>query len=495
MSIIKTLLEKNNHLNPVSYFSANHFIHGEWSAPSDKQYIDVVDPGSEEIFSAIADGSIEDAEKAIASSSAAFSSWRKMAPPVRASIMMKLSAALSENEQLLSVTECLDSGKPYSEAVSDIRTAALQLAYYAGIADKIEGETIPLGTEFVSYNSPEPVGVTVHVIPWNFPLLTAIRGLAPALAAGCTAIIKPSETTSLSALLMAEIFVRAGLPKGVVNVVTGYGAKIGNYLTSHPLVRHVTFTGSVVTGQNVMRSAASNVSSLTLELGGKSPAIVMSDADLDHVADDMIGAIFYNSGQVCSAGSRLVIHKDRHGEFMEKFLPKVAKLSIGHGLKDQNIGAITSEAHLNKISRFLEDARHRGLDILCGGRKTVDPESGKGFFFEPTVIDRLNHDDDIVQKEIFGPVLAVQIMDHDDDALTLANGTEFGLAACIYSKDVSKAMRLSSDIDAGQVTINQYFAGGIYTPFGGTKMSGFGREKGLAGLASYLRTKNITIKL
>lgn len=495
MSIIKTLLEKNGYLNPISYFNAKHFIHGEWTTPSSKQYINVVDPGSEESFSTIADGSIEDAKEAIASSSLGFSLWRKMTPSARASIMMKLSAALSEHEQLLSVTECLDSGKPYSEALADIQTASLQLAYYAGIADKIEGETIPLGPDFVSYNSLEPVGVTVHIIPWNFPLLTAVRGLAPALAAGCTAIIKPSETTSLSTLLMAEIFVKAGLPKGVVNVVTGYGSKIGDYLTSHPLVRHVTFTGSVVTGQNVMRSAASSVSSVTLELGGKSPAIVMSDADLDHVVDEMIGAIFYNSGQVCSAGSRLIIHKDRHAEFIDKFLPKVAELSIGHGLKDKTIGAITSEVHLDKINQFLDGAKHRGLDILCGGNKTVDPESGKGFFFQPTVIDRLKLDDDIVQKEIFGPVLAVQVMDDDDDALVLANGTDFGLVACIYSKDVSKAMRVASEIDAGQVTINQFFAGGFYTPFGGTKMSGFGREKGLAGLASYLRTKNVTIKL
>jgi acyl-CoA reductase-like NAD-dependent aldehyde dehydrogenase len=257
----------------------------------------------------------------------------------------------------------------------------------------------------------------------------------------------------------------------------------------------VTFTGSVATGQHVMRSAATSISSLTLELGGKSPAIVMSDANIDTLVHDMIEAIYYNSGQVCSAGSRLVIHQSRHAEFIDKFLPLVKKLTIGHGLNDYNMGAITSRSHLAKITGLLDAAKQRGAQILCGGRPTIDASTGKGFFFEPTVVDKLDIQDPLIQQEVFGPVLSIQVMSDDEEAVSLANGTNYGLAACVYTKNISKALEIATEIDAGQVTVNKYYAGGIYTPFGGTKMSGFGREKGLNGISSYLRTKNITVML
>lgn len=495
MTALKTLCEQAGVVDPTSHLTPRHFINGHWQAPTSDETIEVIDPGSESLIAHIARGTPEDIEAAVTSSQHAFEMWRRLAPAQRAEHLFRLADAVRNNSEPLSVIECLDSGKPYAEAQADIQGAASQLAYYAGLADKIEGTTTPLGEGFVSINRREPVGVTAHIAPWNFPLLTAVRGLAPALAAGCTAVIKPSELTSLSTLTLASLFSEAGLPDGVVNVVTGYGQEIGNALTAHRLVQHVTFTGSVTTGKHVMKTAADNVSSVLLELGGKSPAVVLEDADIEKVAEDMVWAIYYNAGQVCTAGSRLVIHESQHEAFMQAFLPRVKDLTLGHGLKGRDIGAINSAGHLAKIAAYVDDAKARGLTIRCGGKVTRDPESGRGLFFEPTVIDRLEHNDRLVQEEIFGPVLAVQVVGSDEEALAVANGTDYGLAACVYSSDVSRALRLAAEIDAGQVTINQYFAGGIYAPVGGTKHSGFGREKGLLALDNYLRNKNVTVKL
>jgi acyl-CoA reductase-like NAD-dependent aldehyde dehydrogenase len=315
------------------------------------------------------------------------------------------------------------------------------------------------------------------------------------LAAGCTVVAKPAETTPFTALMMAEIFERAGLPPGVFNVVPGLGPVAGAALVAHEKVRHITFTGSVQTGIATMQAAARNVASVTLELGGKSPVIVLADADLDAAVDGIRWAIYSNAGQVCSAGSRLIIERRIHNQLLDRVVAMSRGLRIGHGLRNPDIAAVNSDTQLGRIARFADDARTRGLPIATGGKPTVDPETGKGWFFEPTVIDRLSRDDRLVQEEIFGPVLVVQVAEDAEEALALANDSAFGLVAGLYTRDFAKAVTIARDLDVGQVFINEYFAGGVEVPFGGNKRSGFGREKGLEGVRAYTRVKAVAARI
>jgi len=480
---------------PVTGIPNQHFIDGQWQRNSSNNSIDSFDPGTAKVWHQVAAGSASDAQQAIESAQLAFLKWRNTTPAQRADILNRAADLIYQNAERLAVIEALDSGKTLAETHWDVGTAQKYLRYYAGAADKLEGDTIPLGPDLLSMNLLEPVGVTTHIVPWNYPLATMFRGIAPALAAGCSAVVKPAETTSVTALLAAELLVEAGLPAGVCNVVTGFGAELGPTLCTHKDVRHITFTGSVATGTSVMQKAAQNIASVTLELGGKSPGIVLADADVEAAANDFVMAIYENSGQVCCAGSRLIVERSVHQQFLQTFIDKTKQLKLGHGLRDYDIGAINSAAQLSKISAYVDSARQRDLDILIGGNGCVDPISGGGWFYQPTLIDNVKIDDPIVQEEIFGPVLAVQVADNAEHALALANGTDFGLAACVYSRDISRALKMARDIDAGIITVNQYYAGGVSTPFGGNKKSGFGREKGLAALRAYCKVKSVTVKL
>ncbi|RED44274.1 aldehyde dehydrogenase family protein [Aestuariispira insulae] len=472
------------------------FINGQWRAAATGNRMETLDPGTGEAFAEFAAGGAAEVEEAVAGSDKAFKEvWRKAAPVERANILRRAARLMRENEERLAVVETLDSGKTVSEALGDVRGSARLLDYYAGAADKLQGDTIPLGPDYMSWTMIEPVGVTAHIIPWNYPTSTMIRGIAPALAAGCTAVVKPAETTPLTALMIAELFQKAGLPNGVLNVVTGTGVEAGAPLVSDPRVRHITFTGSVGTGSRVMEAAAKNIASVTLELGGKSPAIVLADCDLDRTVEDMIWAIYSNAGQICSAGSRLVIERSIHAEFLEKLAKRADELTVGHGLRQPDVGAINSAMQLDKIAGYVEDARSRGVTVAAGGERATDLESGKGWFFRPTILDNVEHQDRVIQEEIFGPVLSVQVTDGVEQALEYANGTDFGLAAAIYTADITKALRLARDIDAGQLYINEYYAGGVEVPFGGNKLSGFGREKGLAGLEAYCKIKAVTARI
>ncbi|WP_075220558.1 aldehyde dehydrogenase family protein [Acuticoccus yangtzensis] len=472
-----------------------HFIAGEWTTPAAGGRMETFDAGFGRAFHSVAAGTAEDVDRAVMAAHAAQNGWGRTKASARGAALMRAATLLREEAARFAFVEALDSGKPLQEAEGDVAGAARAFEYYAGAADKIEGETFPIGDDYLGYSRPEPVGVTAHIIPWNYPLSTAARGLAPALAAGCTVVAKPAETTPLTMLMLADLLTRAGLPAGVVNVVTGTGPEAGAPLVGHPKVRHVTFTGSVPTGQGVMQAAARNVASVVLELGGKSPLIVLTDADLDAAADGVVGAIYENAGQICSAGSRLIVERPVHDALLERVLARVHALKMGHGLRRSTLGPLNSAPHRAGVAQRVDEAIARGLPPLTGGSATVDPETGEGWFFEATIFDDVPADDPLVTDEIFGPVLAVQIADGADDAAALANGTDYALVAGIYTADFGLAHRLARDIDAGQVFINEYFAGGIEVPFGGNRQSGFGREKGLAAVQNYLRIKSVAAKI
>lgn len=454
------------------------------------------DPGTGEKICAVPRADAEDVDRAVTSAKNALKGvWRQLVPAERARILYRAAGLLRRGKQDLARIETLDSGKPLREALVDVETSARYFEYYAGIADKLQGDTIPLGPDFISFTLHEPVGVTAHIIPWNFPLVTTARGVAPALAAGNTAVVKPAEQTPLSALLLAEILEEAGLPSGVYNVVTGFGQEAGAALTSHPEVNHVTFTGSVATGQAVMRSAATHIASVTLELGGKSPVIVLADANLEEAVAGTLKAIYSNAGQVCSAGSRLIVEKPLYAAMLERLVQASAQFQHGHGLDDPALGPLVSSEQLERVNQYVKAARARGVQIASGGApKRVEGLEG-GWFFEATILDQVAPSDAVAQEEIFGPVLAVQVVEDAEEALSVANGTPYGLVAGIYTRDITRALRIARDLEAGQVFINQYFAGGVETPFGGVKNSGFGREKGLAALQNYYRVKCVTARI
>jgi len=473
-----------------------HFVGGAFCCPIGRRLMESFDPGTAEPFAEFARGDTADVYAAVECARRAFeSTWRDTAAAERGRILSRAAQLIREEASRLAVVECLDSGKPLAEAEGDVRGAARAFEYYAGACDKLQGDTFPLGPGYLGYSHHEPVGVAAQIIPWNYPIATAARGIAPALAAGCTVVAKPAEQTPFTALLLAEILKRAGLPDGVCSVVTGTGAEVGAPLAAHPGVDHVTFTGSVATGIGVMKAAADNVTRVVLELGGKSPVVVLADCDRQRALDGVIGAIFENAGQICSAGSRLIIERVLHDGFIEDLCRRAEALTLGHGLRNPQMGPVNSAAQLARIAGFIERARRRGVTIATGGGETVDPETGRGWFYQPTVVSGCAADDELVREEIFGPVLTVQIAEDAEHALALANDSQYALVAGVYTKDFSRAHRLARRLDAGQVYINEYFAGGIEVPFGGNKKSGFGREKGLEGLLGYCRTKSVAARI
>ena len=475
---------------------SGHFIDGGYTAASSRRIMESFDPGCAEPFAVFARGDAADVDAAVASARHAFEgAWRDVPAAERGRILARAAALIRDDAARLAVIESLDSGKPLGEAEGDVRGAARAFEYYAGACDKLQGDTFPIGPGYLGYSHHEPVGVAAQIIPWNYPISTAARGIAPALAAGCAVVAKPAEQTPFTALLLAEILKRAGLPDGVCNVVTGAGAEVGARLAAHPGVDHITFTGSVATGIGVMKAAADNVTRVVLELGGKSPVIVLADCERERALGGVMGAIFENAGQICSAGSRLIIERSLHDDFVADLCRRAESLTLGHGLRNPQMGPVNSAAQLSRVAGFVERARRRGVAIATGGSETVDPQTGRGWFYRPTIAIGCAADDELVQEEVFGPVLTVQIAEDADHALALANDSQYALVAGVYTAGFATAHCLAQRLDAGQVYINEYFAGGIEVPFGGNKKSGFGREKGLEGLLSYCRTKSVTARI
>lgn len=490
------LVDEARRSGTLAGLPSGHFIDGRFVASISGAKMESFDPGRGVPFATFAAGSAEDVARAVVAARAALSGpWSRLTPAARGEILMRASHLLRERAARFAVVETLDSGKLLAESEGDVGGVVRCLAYYAGAADKLQGDSVPLGPDYLGVTIEEPVGVVAQIVPWNYPLSTAARGIAPALAAGCTLVVKPAEQTPFTTLMLAELLHEAGLPAGVLNVVAGTGAEAGAALVAHPGIDHITFTGSVATGQSVMRAAAEHVTRLQLELGGKSPVVLMADCEIEAAVEGVIGAIYENAGQICSAGSRLIVEKAIAQEVLDRLVARVEAMALGHGLSEAQIGPINSPQQLARIDAHVARARAAGNRILTGGGIVPDAECGGGWFYRPTIILADGLDDPLVQEEIFGPVLTVQIVQGLDEAIAAANATPYALVAGIYTRDHGSAWRFARAVDAGQVYINEFFAGGVAMPFGGNRKSGFGRAKGMAGLRSYCKLKSVVARL
>ena len=455
---------------------------------------ETVNPSDKSVIARVSRGSHADVREAVtAARSALDGSWGRTAPQRRGEMLHDFANALDARSESLAHLETIDVGKPLSDSKGDISGAVATLRYNAGAADKMEGASIPLGVDFVDYTELEPLGVTAHITPWNFPLGMAVRSLAPALAAGCTAVVKPAEQSPLSTIALAELARDAGIPPGVVNVVTGYGEEAGKALTEHPLVDGITFTGSVETGRVVASTAGRLLKPVVLELGGKNPMIVFDDADVETSVNAALEGAFDNCGQVCSSVSRLLLQDGIAAAFLDRFISRASKLTMAAGMDDADLGPLVSASHHAKVLNHIESARQDGARFLLGG----DPPTGKesGYFILPTVIEGVAAASIVAKEETFGPVVTVFRFSTDDQAIELANLLPYGLAAGIQTREIGRALRLARRIEAGTVWINGWFIGGVQAPTGGVKDSGYGRERGLDGIRNYLRIKNIGVNV
>jgi aldehyde dehydrogenase (NAD+) len=473
---------------------ARLFIADQWVVPVSGDTFATIDPSTEEPIQQVARAGARDVDRAVEAAHAAMrGTWREMAPAERGKLLFRLADAVEAASDELALLETTDVGKPLRESRGDVEGVVATLRYNAGAADKLEGTTVPLGREVIDFTLLEPQGVTAHIVPWNFPLGMAIRSLAPALAAGCSAVLKPAEQSPLSALRLAELGRQAGLPKGVLNVVTGFGEEAGEALVRHPLVRGISFTGSIETGRRIMALAAARTVPVVLELGGKNPMLVFADADLERAAADAAEGAFGNSGQVCSSSSRLLVAPEVKDELIDRLRAKAAALRVGPGREDPDLGPLVSAEHYAKVTGYVEGALRERARLVFGGRRP--DHLNRGFFLGPTLFDRVSPDMRIAREEVFGPVTTVTMFESEEEALAIANGLGYGLCAGVYTRDVSRALRLAQRLEAGSVWINGWFLGGVQAPTGGIKDSGIGRERGLPGIRNYLQIKNVAIRL
>ena len=480
----------------TSWNSYGCFIDGQWGPASSGQVVEVFDPATGKPIATIARGGAVEIDAAVRAAQAAGPAWADCPPVNRARVLYAIAKRILVEKEYLARLESLDTGKPLKQAQADAVAASRFFEYYAGVADKVLGTSIPMGADFVDFTVREPLGVTAQIVPWNYPLQISSRGLAPALATGNTVVMKPAELACLSVLELARICHEEGLPKGVLNVVPGYGHEAGAALASHPGVNLIVFTGSVATGAGIMRAAAQHIVPVLLELGGKSPNIVLSDADLEDAAPTILRAAFPNSGQTCSAGSRVLVQRRVHRQLVDRLVDSARALQVGAGIQDPDIGPLVSQAQRRKVLDYIEIGRAEGAEVLGGGKVLPGTDMENGNFVMPTILDNATAGMRVHQEEIFGPVLAIVPFDDLEEAVALANGTEYGLVAGIWGRDIGATHWLAQRVRAGQVFINCYGAGGgVELPFGGYKKSGFGREKGMDALLSYTQVKNICVRV
>jgi (Z)-2-((N-methylformamido)methylene)-5-hydroxybutyrolactone dehydrogenase len=473
------------------------YVGGEWIDAGSGDCFESDNPYLGEPWALIPRGTAADADRAVRAAHAAFTSgeWPQLTASRRGALLRRLGDLIIERSAELAEIEVRDNGKLFAEMSAQTAYMAQWYHYYGGLADKIEGSVLPTDKpETFNYTRYEPLGVVVAIIPWNSPLLLMAWKLAPALAAGNTVVVKPSEFTSASALEFMKLVEAAGFPPGVVNVVTGFGADVGAALIEHPLVRKVAFTGSDATGQKVYEGAARGMKRVSMELGGKSPNIVFEDADLDNAIKGVISGIFAATGQTCIAGSRLLVQQSIHDRFLEKLVAFAKTAKMGNPMsKDTQIGPVTNKPQLEKILKYIDIAKGEGARAVLGGSRASRPECGNGWFVEPTIFSGVRNSMRIAQEEVFGPVLAVIPFTDDEEAIAIGNDVVYGLAAGVWTQNIRRALTMAEKLQAGTVWVNTYRAVSYLSPFGGYKRSGLGRESGQEMIKEYLQVKSVWI--
>ncbi|HTC24047.1 MAG TPA: aldehyde dehydrogenase family protein [Gemmatimonadales bacterium] len=470
------------------------YIDGKFVDGRGGKTFDVYDPASEEVIATCPAGGADDIDRAVKAAHRAFyGGWKTTTAQERGRVLLRLAERIRARRSELAELETRNSGKPIAESEYDMDDTATCFEYYGGLATKINGEVLPVPADAVAFALREPVGVAGQIIPWNYPLMMAAWKIAPALAAGCSVVLKPAEQTPLSILELAKDFETVGLPPGVVNIVTGDGPGAGAPLVTHPEVRKIAFTGSAAVGRQIMRNAADQLKRVSLELGGKSPNIFFSDADFENAVDGALFGVFVNQGEVCSAGSRVLVQRDIYRKFVDAAAAKAKTIKVGSGLDRNNkMGPLVSAAQRDRVVRYLKVGRQEGKLAVGGG---VPKQHDRGWYVEPTIFYDVDNAARIAQEEIFGPVMSVIPFKDEAEAVRIANATPYGLAAAVWSRDIFKAFRVVKALEAGIVWVNHMQPTFVEAPWGGYKASGFGRELGHWGVEEYLETKQVYINL
>jgi len=475
------------------------YIDGQFVEAGNKQTREIFNPAQGEVMAQVPEATVADVEKAIAAARREFDQgeWPNLAAAKRGRVLLQIAQAVRAQAPELARLETMNMGKPLSESEGDIADAADSFEYYGGLANKITGEVNPVSGRALDFTLKEPVGVCGQIIPWNFPLMMAAWKIAPALAAGCTIVLKPAEQTPLTALKLAEILDGISeLPKGVVNIVTGEGQTVGAALVKSHDVDKIAFTGSTEVGKWILKTAAeTNLKKVTLELGGKSPNIFFADADFEMALAGAVFGIFYNQGEVCSAGSRILVEKSIHKKLVEAMAERAQQVRLGNGLEaDTKMGPLVTAEHRERVEGYIAIGQKEGAKLVCGGHRPAG-SLASGYFVEPTIFDNVDFNSLLAQEEVFGPVVAVIPFENEKEAIALANSTPYGLAAGIWTKDFPKAMHLVKKIRAGIVWVNHFHPAPMEGPWGGYKQSGIGRELGKYGIENYLQTKQVYVNL
>jgi len=477
----------------ASLRKCNLFINGRVVKPSGGKYFVRENPATETGFAHIAESNKKDIDKAVGAAKKSFTSWSKVTPSDRAKVLLNIASILTKNQKNLSLLNTLETGKPIRESsLVEIGGSIKTLEYYSGAHTQLNGETIPVNENQISMTLKEPVGVVAQIVPWNFPLLLSFWKIAPALVAGCTIVLKPAELTSCTIFEIARLCTKAGLPDGVLNIVPGKGEIAGQALVEHPGIDKVAFTGSTSVGKHVMKTASESVKRVSLELGGKAPCIIFEDANLENAVEACLRGGFFNQGENCTAVTKLMLHKKIYKKFLDLYVKKVKKIKIGDPTRpDTEMGAVISKEHYESVLNYIAKGKSEGAKVVSGGSRPSKLK--KGYFIKPTVLENVDPNATVACEEIFGPVVAVIPFSTEEEAVSIANNTEYGLAGGLWTSDINRALRVAKSIKAGYLWVNTY--GGIIpqTPYGGFKQSGIGKELGREGIENYLETKCVNI--